>query len=88
LNSKIVFQSHIDMSNNSLLHVETIYFSDGTSLSTGNMPTTTIPTTTPLSSMTIQIIHELQQQIEILQKRIQLLEKSILTNPNPNTVPY
>ena len=33
-NSKIVSESHLDMSGNSLLNVETIYFMDGTSLST------------------------------------------------------
>jgi hypothetical protein len=33
-NSKIVSESHLDMSGNSLLNVETIYFMNGTSLST------------------------------------------------------
>jgi hypothetical protein len=37
-NSKEVFASHIDMSGNSMLHTGTIYFQDGTSMSTaGNM---------------------------------------------------
>lgn len=34
-NSKEIFKSHIDLDGNSLLHTGTIYFQDGTSLSTG-----------------------------------------------------
>jgi hypothetical protein len=34
VNSKIVSQSHIDMSGNSILNLDTIYFMDGTTLST------------------------------------------------------
>jgi hypothetical protein len=33
-NSKEVFASHVDMSGNSILNVQTIYFQDGTSMST------------------------------------------------------
>ncbi len=39
LNSKVNSQSHLDMSNNSILNVNTIYFSNGTSIS-GSDPMT------------------------------------------------
>ena len=35
-NSKEIFKSHIDMSGNSILNVSTLYFIDGSALSTGN----------------------------------------------------
>jgi TolA-binding protein len=57
INTKIVYQSHIDMSGNSLLNVETIYFVDGTSLSTGS-----------LQQQQIQQIQQLQQQVQQLQQ--------------------
>lgn len=56
LNSKIVYQSHIDMSGNSLMNVDTIYFLDGTSVST--------------SSSQQQQIQHLQQQIDALQNQL------------------
>jgi len=67
LNSKIVYYSHIDLSGNSLLNMNSIYFLDGTVQSSAYVPVPKEP------SDTIAI---LVKEVQDLKQRLLLLEKN------------
>ena len=74
-NTKIVTQSHIDMSGNSILNIGTLYFINGTSISSGPLTTTLESSDKFLTND--DTITKLLKEIEELKKRIDSLENLV-----------
>lgn len=73
-NSRIVSDSHIDMQGNSLLSVDSIYFSDGTIQTTAYTGSVSNTVLLKDSSGYIEIINKLVKEIEYLKQRVSTLE--------------
>lgn len=80
-NSKEVFYSHIDMSGNSLLHTGTIYFQDGTSLSSGLPAETKGIQTKGIKEVKGIEKEDLTEQIKELNRRVAELEQKMKLFP-------